>query len=216
MKTDYTHITYVVDSSSSMSTVWPATISGLEEFIKGQKLETGKCTFSLINFDTKISTPILFADMTLVSESVADYGMRPGGCTALYDAIGTAITTTGAKLAALPESERPEKVLIVIQTDGEENSSRTFNKSKVHEMIEEQKTKYNWQFMFVGASEESINAATDIGIAAASAAIYSVQNTGGYHSMMNNKVSALRSAKSLADVTLATTYSSVDRQELTK
>lgn len=212
MNADYTHITYVVDSSTSMGSVWPATLSGLKEFIQGQKAEKGKCTLSLINFDTKVKTPLDFADIQLVNENVESYNIFPAGCTALYDAVGKAIVDTGLKLAALEEAERPAKVVIVVQTDGEENSSREYRAEQIAKMLAEQRDKYNWQFMFVGASESSVTTATQqLGFAAASVGQYNVSNTKGYHGVMNSKLSALRSATSLGDIALATTYSDTER-----
>lgn len=215
MNADYTHITYVIDSSSSMGTVWPATLSGLKEFIQSQKAEEGKCTLSLINFDTAVMTPLDFADIKLVTENVEEYNIRPRGCTALFDAVGKAIVDTGLRLSDLDESERPGKVVIVVQTDGEENSSRIFTSEQVSKMLDEQRTKYNWQFMFVGASEASIKTATrDLGFAAASTSFYNPSNTKGYHKTMNTKLSNLRSAKSLAAVAAATTYTDAERSAM--
>ena len=215
MNDDYTHITYVIDSSTSMGPVWPATISGLEEFIASQKKEAGKCTLSLINFDTQVQTPLNFADIKFVNESVADYNIHPKGCTALYDAVGRAINDTGRHLATLPESARPAKVVIVVQTDGEENSSREFKGAQIGAMIEEQRSKYNWQFMFVGASEASIKAATDVmKFDVGSTTKYSTSNTKGYHDTMNSKLSSMRSARSLADVSAAATYSDAERSAM--
>jgi uncharacterized protein YegL len=215
MNADYTHITYVIDSSTSMGSVWPATISGLKEFVLSQKAEKGKCTLSLINFDTRVQTPLDFVDIQLVTENIEEYKIFPSGCTALYDAVGKAIVDTGLKLSALPESDRPSKVVIVVQTDGEENSSREYKAAQIAEMLAEQRDKYNWQFMFVGASESSVTTATQqLGFAAASVGHYDVSNTKGYHGVMNSKLSSLRSAKSLADVTLATTYSDFERSAM--
>lgn len=110
MNKDYTHFTIVLDRSGSMgspASVWTDTIGGLKSTIVEQKKNKDKCTFSLYSFDSIIENNLDFADIQTVSEDVESFGIYPRGMTALYDAIGRAITETGAKLAKLPESERP-------------------------------------------------------------------------------------------------------------
>lgn len=215
MNNDYTHVTYVIDRSGSMATVWADTLGGLKQFISDQKKEPGKCTLSLYAFDNLIETPLDFSNIGIVSESVEDFGIAPRGGTALYDAIGKAVTETGAKLAAISESERPGKVLVVVQTDGEENSSREYRSAAIQALIKEQETKYNWQFMFIGASLASVTSATrDLGFSAQTTTFYDVKNTSKYHGMLNSKVSALRSAKSSDAVFAAMSYSDDERKEL--
>ena len=88
----------------------------------------------------------------------------PGGCTAMNDGIGTAIDKIGQWLAAMPEEERPEKNLIVIMTDGEENSSHEYTLAKVKEMIKHQEEKYSWSFMYMGTDIRDTKDADDLGI----------------------------------------------------
>ena len=76
----------------------------------------------------------------------------PSGGTALLDAVGSTITSVGKRLADTPEEERPANVMFVITTDGYENSSREYNQKQIADMIEHQKTKYSWTFMFLGAN----------------------------------------------------------------
>jgi hypothetical protein len=80
-----------------------------------------------------------------------EYTLIPRGGTALLDSVALEIIQTGIDLAVLPEDERPEHVIFVIVTDGEENSSHHFDLEQVKEMIEEQKSAYKWEFLFLGA-----------------------------------------------------------------
>jgi hypothetical protein len=95
----------------------------------------------------------------------ADY--RPSGCTALLDAVGGTITSIGKRLAAMPEPARPGKVILVIMTDGEENSSKRFSKPQVKAMIETQQTAYKWDIKFIGAGIDAFSEAGSIGISKA-------------------------------------------------
>jgi hypothetical protein len=89
---------------------------------------------------------------------------HPSGCTALYDGVGTAIDEIGKVLADMPEDQRPEKNLIVIMTDGEENSSREYQPSRIKEMIKHQEDKYNWTFLYIGTDITNTQDADRIGI----------------------------------------------------
>ena len=120
-------------------------------FIIEQKAnKNGKCAVSLYKFESTVSKIYMGKDVNDV-EYLDDKSYRPGGCTAMNDAIGTAIDEIGKWLDNMDESEKPEKNLIVIMTDGEENSSREYSFDKVKEMIKHQEEKYSWTFMYLGA-----------------------------------------------------------------
>ena len=101
-----------------------------------------------------------------VNESTEDKDCTysPNGCTAMNDGIGTAIDKIGQWLAAMPEEERPEKNLIVIMTDGEENASREYTLAKVKDMIKHQEEKYSWSFMYMGTDIRDTKDADNLGI----------------------------------------------------
>lgn len=194
MNKDYTHITVVLDRSGSMSSVWQDTIGGLESLISDNKKEKSKCTFSLYSFNHKIENPIKFTDIQIVSESVSDYGITPSGNTALYDAIGQAIQETGEKLKSLPEKERPARVMVVIQTDGQENSSSEYKANTIKKLVKEQTDKYNWVFNFIGSSQESVlDATTNLGFNSNTTAFYSSTNTDGTFDLLKTKMVNARS-----------------------
>lgn len=195
MDTNYTHITFVLDQSGSMASCWKDAIGGLASTISDQKQLDSKCTFSLFSFDNAVETHLDFADIKLVSEAVEEFGIHPRGSTALYDAIGRAVVQTGATLNALAENDRPGRVLVVIQTDGEENSSREYTAAKVKALIEEQTNKYSWDFMFVGADQNSVLTATrTLGVAAANTSFYSTTDTLETFNVLSSKMKNMRSA----------------------
>jgi hypothetical protein len=151
MKAGHAHVTLVVDRSSSMGSVMPAAGSGVNEFIQAHKNAPGSCSFLLVEFDEHYNVVYGPGD---IGRFDGPYTLQPRGMTALLDAVGRAITTTGNYLSNLPFSERPEKVIFVVQTDGEENSSKEFTFERIAEMVQHQTTHYSWEFLFLGADLE--------------------------------------------------------------
>lgn len=160
MKKGYTDITFIVDRSGSMSTIARDMEIGMEKFIQEQKEVPGECRISLIQFDDKIEK--VFSG--LLVETIDKIKLEPRGWTALYDAIGYTVNETGKRLKNMKESERPEKVVMFIITDGAENYSKEFKSEKIKEMITHQKDKYSWEFVFLGANQDSIFSAKELGL----------------------------------------------------
>ena len=156
MRKNYTHITFLLDRSYSMMRQWEDVQRGYEKFVAEHKGVEGKCTFSLIFFDDEYNNDNPFTDVKYLNDKLL---VSPRGNTALNDAFGKSILQTGETLAAMNEQDRPAKVLFVIQTDGEENSSSEFSGFQVAELIKDQTDKYNWQFIFLGADEKCLNKA---------------------------------------------------------
>ena len=96
----------------------------------------------------------------------------------MLDAIGKTINTVGARLDNTPEDEKPSNVIMVITTDGEENSSKEFNQVQIKEMIELQTNTYNWEFVFLGANIDAVSTARSFGIKGCNAANYTASNIG--------------------------------------
>ena len=117
---------------------------------------------------------------------------NPSGCTAMYDGIGTAIDRVGEVLNDMDESQRPEKNLIVIMTDGEENSSHEYQPSKVREMIKHQEDKYNWTFLYIGTDISNTQDADRIGISRKFATVRS--KMGNSYDTINRTLNCYRSA----------------------
>lgn len=164
MKTNSCEIIAILDRSGSMGGLEKDVIGGYNQFIKEQKLLPGECKVTLVLFDHEIQTPYSGMNIKDVPELTKEvYYAR--GSTALLDAIGKTFNQVGARLAATLENERPEKVIVLINTDGEENSSKEFNQIKIKEMIQHQEQKYSWQILFLGANIDSFNAASGLGMA---------------------------------------------------
>jgi hypothetical protein len=202
MNNEYTDISVVQDKSGSMSSVRTETIQGFNGFLEEQKKAPGKCTFTLMQFDTSFNMLYSGEDIQKV-QPLTPQTYEPSGYTALLDAIGRTILTTGQRLDALPEDQKPARVIVAILTDGEENSSREFGgaegRAKIFEMIKHQTERYNWQFVFLGANQDSIQAGAGIGVAASNS-ISTANNakgvTAAYESLSRNTRSYRASAPS--------------------
>ncbi len=164
MKKGLTKIVFVVDRSGSMESVASDMIGGFNRFIKTQKdNKVGECTVTFNQFDDIFETVyknVLVEDV----KDLDDKTYVPRNMTALYDAVGRTIDEVGSELAALPEEERPEKVLVVILTDGLENSSNTFDRKDIQEKIKLQTETYKWEFIYIGANQDSWTVGESLGI----------------------------------------------------
>jgi uncharacterized protein YegL len=177
MKKDYCDINLVLDRSGSMKSIRDDTIGGVNVFLDQQKLLPGEATFSLFQFDNIYEVVVdnkLIKDVQPLTRET----FVPRGCTALLDAIGKTINNVGNKLSALADDQRPEKVLVAIVTDGEENSSVEFTRSKVFDMINHQKDVYKWEFIYLGANQDAIAAGSSFGINAGSCLNYEATSAG--------------------------------------
>lgn len=96
--------------------------------------------------------------------------------TPLLDAICVAIDETGRKLAALPEDERPEKVFVVILTDGQEMHSEVYSKKDVNDRITHQTQVYGWEFIFLGANQDAIAVGRSYGVSSMSSMTYATND----------------------------------------
>jgi hypothetical protein len=194
MKTD---ITVVLDRSGSMAAIAGDVIGGLNTFIQGQSQVEGEARFTLVQFDDRYEVVHAHVPVEQVPP-LTDRTYVPRGSTALLDAIGRTIIDTGARLAMLPEAERPEAVIFAVQTDGLENASREFTREQVFAMIRHQEEKYAWQFVFLAADQNAIDEGGRMGFAAASALDYdkSGAEMSAMYRMMASKVTDVRRGQS--------------------
>ncbi|HEY3291169.1 MAG TPA: vWA domain-containing protein [Anaerolineae bacterium] len=165
MKQDYTHITIILDRTGSMESIRDDTIGGFNAFLNQQKTEPGSATLTLVQFDTQDPYEVVhqFLPLALVPALTREtYVPRAG--TPLLDAMGRGINDLDEKIALLKDDDRPSKVVLVVVTDGQENSSREFNKAQIEKMITEKTTKNSWQFVFLSADLAAINDAIGVGI----------------------------------------------------
>lgn len=168
MRSDLTDITVVLDRSGSMATVENDTKGGFDKFVQDQKSAPGDANLTLVQFDTVYE----FVHSARPIRDIPPLSFQPRGGTALLDAIGRAIKQTGERLKLMDESLRPAKVVFVILTDGEENSSQEYSKKQINEMISHQQNAYKWQFVFLGANQDAIKEASDLGINIGNAMTY--------------------------------------------
>lgn len=156
-----TEIIFVIDKSGSMSRLTNDTIEGFNGFVESQKDDT-KTTLTTVLFDTSWKILHDGVDVYEVSPMTAkDY--IAGGGTAMLDAIGDTINRVQDRHDELGEN-KPDNVLFVITTDGEENSSRKFTKAQIEKMIKHQTNGHGWEFMFLGANMDAVKEAASIGI----------------------------------------------------
>lgn len=176
---DETYIAVLLDRSGSMQSVKDDTIGGFNQFVSEQKAAGDNALLTLVQFDTG------GIDVVHESKPIKDVPdlthetYQPRGGTPLLDALGKTIHSTGRALSAIPEQARPDKVVFVIITDGQENSSVEHTKASVKQLIEEQSGKYNWQFVYLGANQDAFAEAGSMGIPAAATANYVGAATAG-------------------------------------
>lgn len=173
---DATDISIVLDRSGSMSSCVKDVIGGFNNFLKEQKELKSEATLSLYQFDGRYETVYINKPLNEVA-NLTEATFSPRGSTALYDAIGKTIADTGLRLSKMKESDRPNKVVVAIFTDGEENSSTEFSLEKINEMIEHQKSVYSWEILFIGSTPQARQSSQVINFA---------QNTRSPDRMSNN------------------------------
>ncbi len=163
MKNNVTEIVFILDRSGSMSGLESDTIGGFNSMIEKQKREEGECFVSTVLFDNEsvvLHDRIKLENVPAMTEK--DYVVR--GCTALLDAIGGAIHHIGNIHKYARREDVPAHTMFVITTDGQENASRYYTSEKVKKMIERQKEKYGWEFLFIGANIDAVETAARYGI----------------------------------------------------
>jgi uncharacterized protein YegL len=165
VKQGLSEIICVVDRSGSMGSIKNDAIGGFNTFLQAQQELPGDAKLTLILFNDKY---YIIHDGTPIKEvkNLNSKTYIPTGNTALYDAVGRAIDTVGARLANTPEENRPEKVIVAILTDGEENSSREYRLEQINEMIKHQKEVYSWEVVFLAANMDAVATAQTLGIQA--------------------------------------------------
>jgi len=153
----------ILDRSGSMSVIkWDA-IGGFNQFLSDQKKGTGEASITLVQFNHKYEVTYSAAPLSEAPELCGETFI-PIGTTALLDAIGTTINSVGQRLDAMAEANKPEKVIVAILTDGKENESTEFTRKDVNEMINHQRDKYNWEFIFLAANQDAIKEGAKLGV----------------------------------------------------
>lgn len=196
MKKNLTELVLILDRSGSMAGLESDTVGGFNAMIEKQRAEPGEALVSTILFDNEsvvIHDRVDIREVPRLTEK--DYRVR--GCTALLDAVGSAIRHIGNVHKYAREEDRPEKTLFVITTDGMENASRRYTYDKVRRMIEHEKEAYGWEFLFLGANIDAAREAARFGISADRAANYHAdrQGTAVIYGAVSEAVRQVRASK---------------------
>ena len=177
MKNNITELVFILDRSGSMAGLESDTIGGFNSLIEKQRKQDGECYVSTILFDhvsEVLHDRVKLSEFNKLTEN--DYTVR--GATALIDAIGGAIHHIGNVHKYARPEDVPEHTMFVIMTDGMENASRRYSSDKVKRMIEHEKEKYGWEFLFIGANIDSVETARHFGIGADRSVNYHADSQG--------------------------------------
>ena len=177
MMKNMTELVFILDRSGSMSGLEQDTIGGFNSMIAKQKAEAGEAVISTVLFDNTNEVIHDRVDIQKI-EPMTDKQYYVRGCTALLDAIGGAIHHIGNVHKYARDEDRPEHTLFIITTDGMENASHHYSSDRVKQMIERQKTKYGWEFLFLGANIDAVETAGNFGIDADRAVNYHSDSEG--------------------------------------
>ena len=165
MKKNLTELVFILDRSGSMRGLEKDTIGGYNAMLDRQRRQEGEANITTVLFDDRYEKIHDRFSLDWVKDLTdKDYYVR--GCTALLDAMGRTIHEMAQLQKHLPESERAEKVIFVITTDGLENASHEYSRSQVKRMIEYEREIYGWEFLFLGANMDAVAEAGSIGIQA--------------------------------------------------
>lgn len=199
MKKGLTELVFILDRSGSMCGLESDTIGGYNAMLEKQKKEPGEAVITTVLFDDSyelLHDRINIKGIAPITDK--EYFVR--GSTALLDAVGKTINKIGNAQKHTSEEERAEHVMVVITTDGMENASREFSYEKIRHMIEHQKTRYGWEFIFLGANIDAATAAEDLGISRDKAANYNADSEGTIlnYEVISDSVSCFRSGKTIS------------------
>jgi len=175
-KKNYTHIIAIIDRSGSMINIRKDMEGGFDNFIKDQKGVEGTATLTLAQFDDKYE--VVHSNVAIAD--VGSFSLEPRGGTALLDAIAKTLNSERDRLKKVDENDQPEKVICIVITDGDENSSVEYNRQRVFEMILdlEGEEAPQWDFVFLGANQDAISEGGSMGIRAASTMTYAASSVG--------------------------------------
>jgi uncharacterized protein YegL len=170
-KNNITELVFILDRSGSMSGLEADTIGGFNSLIEKQKKQPGQCYVTTILFDNVTQVIHDRVELSQVQPMTdEDYTVR--GCTALLDAVGSAIHHISQIHHYARPEDVPEHTMFVITTDGMENASHRYDAARVKRMVEHEKEKYGWEFLFLGANIDAVGTASRFGIGADRAVNY--------------------------------------------
>lgn len=200
MDKNLTEVVFILDESGSMSGLERDTLGGFNSMLKKQHNGEGEVYVSTVMFSDSsrvVHDRAHIDDIPLLTE--ADY--TPHGCTALLDAIGDAVKHIGNVHKYARPEDRPAKTLFVITTDGEENASQRYSYEQVKKLVEKQKEKYGWEFIFLGANIDAIGVGSRLGVARDKCVEYECDDKGVAlnYDVMGDMICCLRECDDIVD-----------------
>jgi len=196
-KANYTHIAILLDRSGSMKKIKNDVIGGYNSLISEQKKEPGELTISLVQFDSHYEPVYEKVNVQEVKELTEDIYI-PRSMTALNDSMARLIAETSSMIKGLSEEDKPERVLFVCMTDGEENASREYSTTALKQLIETQEGK-NWEFLYIGANQDSFKESESRGMKHSMNFAATAEGTGVMYKAASLKMSKYRSSGKLDD-----------------
>ena len=193
MNPHLTEIAYILDRSGSMQSMQEPAVAAFNDFIKIQLDVPGDARLTLVQFDDAYEVAIAATPIQEVPQlTAATY--TPRGSTALLDAIGRTVKETDRRITALPEAEKPGKVILTIFTDGQENASREYTATHISDLIRLYRDTKGWEFLFLAANQDAIANAAAMNMDTHSSAnvMYSMAGVKSTGSAMSRKVRASR------------------------
>ena len=190
-RSDLTHLYVLLDRSGSMQSIKSDIVGGFDAFVAEQRSATGECRMTLARFDNEYE--LVFANLPITQ--VGSLVLEPRGSTALLDSIGRLVVDAGARLAALPEHDRPGTVVVAVMTDGFENASREWTHASIKAIVDQQTRDYGWQFLYMGADQDAIEVGGRLGVDAAHAVTYSRGNVDAVMAASSANLAAFRDAR---------------------
>jgi len=198
MKKNLTELVFILDRSGSMAGLEKDTIGGFNSMIERQRATDGEVIISTVLFDNTSEVIHDRIDIRRI-EPMTEKQYFVRGCTALLDAIGGAIHHIGNVHKYARDEDRPEHTMFVITTDGMENASHRYSSDRVKQMIERQKSKYGWEFLFLGANIDAVETAGNFGIDADRAVNYHSDSEGTAlnYEVLSEAICSVRCSKPL-------------------
>jgi hypothetical protein len=201
-----TLIAALLDRSGSMESIKSDTEGGFNALIASQRTEPGEATVTLAQFDTEYE--VVYANRPIAD--VPPLELKPRSMTALYDALGRLITDVGAELAARDVADRPGHVIVVVMTDGLENSSAEWTTESVNAAIKRQESEFSWYFVFLGANMDAVAVGAQLGFSADRSLTYDASDEGVASAMASATHYVSRQRRS-APMVAAQGFSDADR-----
>jgi hypothetical protein len=184
-----------------MDSIRTDVIGGFNQFVREQRAAGDNACVTLVQFDTLGIDTVYSAAPVSECEELSERTYVPRAGTPLLDAMGRTIVQTGERLAAMPEGDRPDKVVFVVITDGLENSSHEYDKARIKEMVEHQTEVYKWNFVYLGANQDAFSEAASMGISMAASATYTPDNADAMFASMSSNVASYRVTNSVDSLT---------------